>query len=43
MKRTSPKGRREASSANRAKALEKFVNGIDDIKIGIRAYSRQGN
>ena len=30
-------------NADRAKALEKFVNGIDDIKIGIRAYSRQGN
>ena len=30
-------------NANRAAALEKFVNGIDDIKIGIRAYSRQGN
>ena len=28
---------------NRAKALEKFVNGIDDIKLGIKAYSRQGN
>ena len=28
---------------NRAKALETFVNGIDDIKIGIKAYSRQGN
>jgi len=24
-------------------ALEKFVNGVDDIKLGIRAYSRQGN
>ena len=30
-------------NADRAKALEKFINGIDDIKIGIRAYSRQGN
>ena len=30
-------------NANRAAALEKFVNGIDDIKIGIKAYSRQGN
>ena len=30
-------------NANRAAALEKFVNGIDDIKIGVRAYSRQGN
>ena len=30
-------------NANRAKALETFVNGIDDIKIGIKAYSRQGN
>ena len=28
---------------NREKALETFVNGIDDIKIGIKAYSRQGN
>ena len=34
-----------ASSLNsdRAKALEKFVNGIDDIKLGIKAYSRHGN
>ena len=29
--------------ADREKALETFINGIDDIKIGIRAYSRQGN
>ena len=26
-----------------ATALDKFVNGIDDIKIGIKAYSRSGN
>ena len=25
------------------KALETFVNGIDDIKLGIKAYSRSGN
>ena len=30
-------------NADRAKALETFVNGVDDIKIGIKAYSRQGN
>ena len=30
-------------NADRANALATFVNGIDDIKIGIRAYSRQGN
>ncbi|MBQ3345213.1 MAG: hypothetical protein IJG84_25215 [Kiritimatiellae bacterium] len=30
-------------NANRAASLEKFVNGVDDIKIGIKAYSRQGN
>ena len=30
-------------NADRAKALEAFINGIDDIKIGIKAYSRSGN
>ena len=28
---------------NREKSLEKFVNGISDIKLGIKAYSRHGN
>jgi len=28
---------------NRERALETFINGVKDIKIGIRAYSRQGN
>ena len=32
-----------ALNADRAKALETFVDGIDDIMIGIRAYSRSGN
>ena len=32
-----------ALNADRAKALETFVDGIDDIVIGIRAYSRSGN
>ena len=32
-----------ALNQNREKALEKFINGIGDIKIGIKAYSRQGN
>ena len=30
-------------NADRANALATYVNGIDDIKIGIRAYSRSGN
>ena len=30
-------------NADRIRALETFINGVDDIKIGIRAYSRQGN
>ena len=30
-------------NADRAKALETFINGVDDIKLGIKAYSRQGN
>ena len=34
-----------ASSLNaaRARALETFINGVGDIKLGIRAYSRSGN
>ena len=28
---------------NRERALETFINGVKDIKIGIKAYSRQGN
>ena len=32
-----------ALNADREKALETFVDGIDDIMIGIRAYSRSGN
>ena len=32
-----------ALNADRGKALETFVDGIDDILIGIRAYSRSGN
>ena len=32
-----------ALNADRGKALETFVDGIDDIMIGIRAYSRSGN
>ena len=30
-------------NADRTRALETFINGVGDIKIGIRAYSRQGN
>ena len=30
-------------NADRVRALETFVNGVGDIKLGIRAYSRQGN
>ncbi len=32
-----------ALGADRERALETFINGVDDIKIGIKAYSRQGN
>ena len=30
-------------NADRVRALETFVNGVGDIKLGIKAYSRQGN
>ena len=30
-------------NADRVRALETFVNGIGDIRLGIRAYARQGN
>ena len=30
-------------NADRNRALETFINGIGDIKLGIRAYSRSGN
>ena len=30
-------------NADRTRALETFINGVGDIKIGIKAYSRQGN
>ena len=30
-------------NADRARALETFINGVGDIKLGIKAYSRQGN
>lgn len=30
-------------NADRARALDTFINGVGDIKIGIRAYSRSGN
>ena len=30
-------------NADRARALDTFINGVGDIRIGIRAYSRQGN
>ena len=30
-------------NADRTRALETFINGVGDIKIGIRAYSRSGN
>ena len=30
-------------NADRVRALDTFINGVGDIKIGIRAYSRQGN
>ena len=32
-----------ALNQNREKALEKFIDGISDIKLGIKAYSRHGN
>ena len=32
-----------AYAADRTRALETFINGVGDIKIGIRAYSRSGN
>ena len=35
--------RSRSSSGKLGKALETFINGIDDIKLGIRAYSRSGN
>ena len=30
-------------NADRERALETFINGVGDIKLGIKAYSRQGN
>ena len=30
-------------NADRERALETFINGVSDIKLGIKAYSRQGN
>ena len=30
-------------NADRVRALDTFINGVGDIKIGIRAYSRSGN
>ncbi len=30
-------------NADRARALDAFINGVGDIKLGIKAYSRQGN
>jgi hypothetical protein len=30
-------------NADRIRALETFINGVGDIKLGIKAYSRQGN
>ena len=30
-------------NADRTRALETFINGVKDIKLGIRAYSRSGN
>jgi len=30
-------------NADRTRALETFINGVGDIKLGIKAYSRQGN
>ena len=30
-------------NADRDRALETFINGVGDIKLGIKAYSRQGN
>ena len=30
-------------NADRTRALETFINGVGDIKIGLKAYSRQGN
>ena len=30
-------------NADRTRALETFINGVGDIKLGIKAYSRSGN
>ena len=30
-------------NADRDRALDTFINGVGDIKLGIRAYSRSGN
>ena len=30
-------------NADRVRAIETFINGVGDIKLGIKAYSRQGN
>jgi hypothetical protein len=32
-----------ALNANREQGLETFINGVSDIKLGIKAYSRSGN